>query len=136
MIPILGAVMGVVKLGGTLFSNYQQRKMAVSKGKIDIAQAKIEGKIKRIQTQVEADVDYDRTAAEGMRFSWKDEWFTLILSAPFVACFIPGLQDYVREGFNVLRTSTPEWYQWAFLGAIVASFGLKGWMKNKLMGGK
>jgi hypothetical protein len=64
-----------------------------------------------------------------MRYSWKDEYLIIILSAPVIMCFIPPLAPYALEGFRVLAT-TPEWYRWAFLGAVVASFGLRTWFNN------
>ena len=40
-------------------------------------------------------------------------------------CFIPSLQPYLAEGFAILDT-TPEWFRWAMLASIGASFGLRG----------
>jgi hypothetical protein len=136
MIPIIDGILGVVKTAGGIFSNWQKRKLIKSQGKIEIEKAKVEGEIKREQTRVEGDVQYDNIVAEGMKFSWKDEWFTILLSAPFIGSFIPGVQVYVRDGFVFLHNHTPDWYQWAFLGAIIASFGLKDlfkdWMKSRM----
>jgi len=126
-IPVVSAVLSIIETGGKLFTNWQERKKIESQGKVAVAKAKVEGAVKRHQTVVEGDVNYDNIAAEGMKFSWKDEWFTVLLSVPFIMCFIPRFQPFVKTGFEVLKNSTPDWYQWAFLGAIVASFGLRGW---------
>ena len=125
-IPIIDGILGVVNTVGGIFTNWQERKKIESAGKVEIAKATVEGEVKRKQTVVEGDINYDQSAVEGMRYSWKDEWFALLLSAPFIMCFIPPLQDYVKQGFEILA-GTPEWYQWCFIGAIVASFGLRGW---------
>jgi hypothetical protein len=128
-IPVIGSL---IKTAGSVFTNWQERKTIKAEGKVKLEQAKVDGAVKRIQTQLEGDLTYDQSAVEGMRYSWKDEWFVVLLSMPFIACFIPPLTEYVKEGFIVLRDSTPEWYQYCFVGAIVASFGLKTWMNRRL----
>lgn len=134
--PIIDGVLKVVDTVGGLFGSWLDRKKIESQGKVDVAKAKIEGDVKRAQTVAEGEIQYDQTAAEGMRYSWKDEWLTLLLSTPFIMCFIPYTQPYVEKGFQVLRDSTPEWYQWCFIGIIVASFGLRGWAGIKRSNGK
>ena len=44
---------------------------------------------------------------------------------PAILVFIPGMKDYVKEGFEILNT-LPEWYQYLLFIAISASFGIKG----------
>jgi len=117
-------------LGG-VFTKWQERKLVEAQGKVDVAQAKVDGQVKKAQTLTEGEVQMDVTATEGMGTSWKDEWFTILLSIPVIMCFVPKLQIYVKTGFEVLRDSTPEWYQWCFIGAIVASFGLRTWFNRK-----
>lgn len=43
-------------------------------------------------------------------------------------CFIPATQGFVREGFALLA-ETPDWFRWALLASIGASFGLRGFTK-------
>jgi|TARA_R110000796_G_scaffold151753_1_gene268267 hypothetical protein len=74
--------------------------------------------------------NWETTQAEASQSSWKDEWFTIILSVPLIMCFIPSLVPYVKEGFTVLE-SMPDFYK-TFLGAaIAASFGIKSLAKWK-----
>lgn len=61
-------------------------------------------------------------AMQGAATSWKDEWFTVLLSLPLILSFIPGGDIYVQRGFEVLD-GTPQWYQWAVLAAISFAFG-------------
>jgi hypothetical protein len=83
------------------------------------------GAIELAKTQMQGDQAYDQRVAEDMGVSWKDEWFTIVLSIPAVLCFINETwAEHVKMGFKALQ-ETPEWYQWCFIGAIVASFGLK-----------
>ena len=125
MLAFIPAIIkGVVSLGTT----WMEKKKVQAQGKIQIEQAKIDAIVKRAD-QLH---DMDKSSVSDMKFSWKDEWFTLLLSAPFIMCFIPPLAPYVEQGFEILKESTPDWYRWAFLGAIVASFGLRTWFKGKI----
>lgn len=129
-IPIIGAAINTI---GGLFANWQKKKLIKSEGKMYIEKAKVTGKIRQIEKALEADIEYDKIAAEGMSTSWKDElwtiWFILVLTG----CFVPWTQEYVAQGFLFLKENCPEWFTWCVLGSVVASFGLKDWFK-KLMG--
>ena len=130
-IPVIGNLIGTV---GKVFEKWQERKLVRAEGKVAVEKAKVEGEIKKIQTLLEGEMEYDKIAAEGMKYSWKDEWFTILLSIPVIMCFIPyePLQAQVAIGFEILKVNTPEWFQYCFIGAIVASFGLKTWMRKKV----
>lgn len=92
--------------------------------KAEEKQAEHQAKIKRI----EGDQQWDTQQAENAGSSWKDEWFTLLLSIPMIGAFIPDFVPYIQEGFNVL-SSMPDFYK-GFLGAaIAASFGIKALSK-------
>lgn len=60
---------------------------------------------------------------------WKDELVLLTLTAPMIAVFIPGLQEYVLLGFQHLA-STPDWYRWLVLMIYAATFGIRIWRRK------
>ena len=107
---------------------------------LELARAKAQTKIAEATAQAEiarrkatADVDWERIWSEQAAKSWKDEYWTVYLSIPAAMCFIPGLQKYALEGFQILAM-TPDWYKAAFLTAISAAFGLRAltkWVKRK-----
>ena len=129
---MIGAITGIIGLVRTVAGSWTERKKIVSQGKIAITQAKVDGKIKQIQTREDHNAEYDKIVAKGMQYSWKDEYWTIILSIPAVLCFVPGLDIYVKKGFEALATC-PTWYQTCLVGAIVASFGLKSfdWFRKR-----
>ena len=43
--------------------------------------------------------------------SWKDEFALVVLLAPAILVFIPGMREYVKDGFEILAT-LPDWYQY------------------------
>ena len=127
-LSIVGNLFGIGKeaLGG-----WQARKAAKLDSDLRVQEAKTQGMEERLRTGLVADIAWENTSIQNS--GWKDEWFTVILSIPAILCFVPGLADYVRAGFGALST-TPEWYQWAFLVAVSSSFGYKklaDWMQLK-----
>jgi hypothetical protein len=123
MLPLLGAIIGpVIKAVSTLGSNWLENRKIKQQGKQRILEAKIDAKIKRYESRANMDL----TAMDNMKYSWKDEYLVILLSAPVILCFIPGLEQYALRGFEILD-KTPDWYRWALTGMIAASFGLRTW---------
>lgn len=90
------------------------------KNKAEKSQAMHERELKQITGEQEWDISQANNAGS----SWKDEWFTIVLSVPMIGAFIPDVVPYIEEGFRVLD-SMPDYYK-GFLGAAVAaSFGIK-----------
>lgn len=82
--------------------------------------AKHERELKHITGEQEWDI----VQAENSGRSWKDEWFTILLSIPLILAFFPGCVNAVREGFMVLDTM-PDWYKYLLGVAVAASFGYR-----------
>lgn len=120
MLPFIGAAISAI---GSVAKSWLETRKVKAQGQIDIAKAKVDAKVKKVELEAQMDL----SAVDGMRYSWKDEFLVLLLAAPYVGCFIPPIAPYIDQGFKILESSTPEWYRWAFLGAIVASFGLRTW---------
>ena len=74
--------------------------------------------------------------ADASANSWKDEWFTILLSIPLLAGGAgvvmddPLIIDRVKSGFQALE-ELPDWYSYLLFLAVSASFGVKG--VDKLM---
>lgn len=130
-IPIISGILSVVGTAGKLFENWQKKKLVVSKGKIDIEKAKVKGKIALDKAVQLGDKNYNVEAQKGMNTSWKDEMFVIVWLSILIGAFIPQTQQYIKDGFEFLITSTPWWYETSLIGMVVASFGLKGWQMWK-----
>lgn len=72
----------------------------------------------------EAGQRWDETWSEQAAHSWKDEYWTVVLSLPLILIFIPVIQPYIIDGFNALM-GVPEWYLMSVAIAISASFGFQ-----------
>lgn len=119
MMPVLGLI-------GEVAGSWIKGKAEENKAKQEVKKAQENAKLRVIENEG----NWEKLMAEGSKDSWKDEWFTVILSIPLVGAFIPDFVPYIMAGFEALE-NTPEWYQWAVMAAISASFGIRGINKFK-----
>ena len=116
-------VLGIIKSISSLATNYMDGKVQVQKVKAEIQKKQLTGEI-----------DWDLEAIRATQSSWKDEWITVLLSIPFLLCFI---SDTTREmafaGFQALEQA-PAWYTYSFGVVIAASFGIRS--ATKFFGGR
>ena len=102
------------------------------KNKAEEKQAKHQAKMKVIEN----DGDWEAKMADASAHSWKDEFWTIVLSVPIFMIWYAIVAndttviDRVKEGFDALA-GLPEWYQYLLFIAISSSFGVKG--VSKLM---
>jgi hypothetical protein len=109
----------------------------VLKGVVDVVKTKTETKKllaqaeqTHIKKMAEGELEYAIQAQKSMGDSWRDEWFTIILSIPLLIVFgaiffnQPEWITKLKEGFMALD-ELPDWYIWALMASIASSFGLK-----------
>ncbi|PHS02464.1 MAG: hypothetical protein COA78_21320 [Blastopirellula sp.] len=80
--------------------------------------------IDRLKNSDDSLAEWESIQAENGRYSWKDEFWTIILAIPLVLCFFPDYVSYIEDGFVVLK-SMPTFYQYWLGVAILTSFGIK-----------
>lgn len=96
------------------------------KGKAEEQKVKQEVKLEKLKT----DADWEAKMADATQNSWKDEWFTVVLTAPLLAIMWAVATDdtsiieRVNQGFDALQ-NLPDFYQQLLVIAVLASFGLK-----------
>ena len=128
MLNILGAVAGIA-------GNWVDGKVEETKAKaaVKVEKAKAEAEVhKKVAA---GKIDWEANAIDATKGSWKDEYLTVVLTLPAILLFVPGLTDYIREGFQVLET-LPGWYQNLLYICVTASFGIKATDMFKGRGGK
>lgn len=82
-------------------------------------------------SMIQNDADWESKMADASANSWKDEWFTVILSIPLLLIgYAVTVDDVtiierVKAGFQALE-ELPEFYQYLLFMAVSASFGIKG----------
>ena len=111
----------IANLAGTWFQNKLEKTKADGQAKVAEAKARAS-----VAEQVAAGkVKWEGKMADATNDSWKDQFALVVLFAPAILFFIPGMREYVQQGFEVLAT-LPDWYQYLLYIAISASFGIKG----------
>jgi|TARA_R110000796_G_scaffold239331_1_gene360007 hypothetical protein len=120
---ILSAVIGpVADLAKGYLSNKAEEKQAKHQAKMSV---------------IENDADWESKMAAASKDSWKDEFWTIVLSIPvFMVGYAIAANDVtiierVSTGFEALE-KLPEWYQYLLFIAISSSFGIRG--AGKIMG--
>jgi len=111
-------------------NTYQNNKAKKQERADRLEDAKVQGEIDRIAKITSGEIDYDVEAQRQMQYSWKDEYLVIVLSMPFICSFIPEVQDYIITGWTYI-SKAPDWYQWSFMGVIIATFGLRTMAKLK-----
>ena len=103
----------IVSAIGGLATSYIDGKTAVQKANAEI-------KLK----QSTGEMDWEQSAIEASKDSWKDELWTVVFVLILCANFIPSMQETMAQGFANLET-TPLWVQWGMYASIAASFGIR-----------
>lgn len=95
------------------------------KAKAELKVTEIKAATKLKEDQIKGKVKWEASAVDQMKGSIKDEVALFVLLTPAVLSFIPGMTEYVKQGFIALQ-ETPVYYQHLLYIAISASFGIKG----------
>lgn len=123
MLPVVGELLGgVLGIGRDYLENKRKLKKAEVESKLRINEVKVRSQEQVIVEGQKADIAWENTSL--LQSGWKDEFWTIVLSIPMIMCFIPGLVDYVRAGFEALET-TPVWYRYVLGIAIGSAFGFR-----------
>lgn len=120
MIPIFD---GLIKLGSIWLEGRQKKSAA---------------KADRDAAMISNQANWETHQASASADSWKDEYWTVVLSLPVVLAFfgvpvcvfffpdkLSMLHSAIQQQFELLN-GLPEWYRWALGASIGASFGFKG----------
>ena len=116
----------ITELLGTALKNRAAEKTAIHEAKMEV---------------IKNTASWEQLMASASATSWKDEWFTLLLSAPVVA-LMWGISmndveilDRIGIAFGELNM-LPDWYQYLLFMAVSASFGIRGADKLLALKGK
>ena len=80
---------------------------------------------------IQTTADWESKMADSSSNSWKDEFWTVVLSVPIfmigyaIAADDTSVIDRVTLAFQALN-GLPEWYQYLLFIAISSSFGIRG----------
>ncbi len=83
-----------------------------------------EKNIDRIVNAEDKMAAWETIQAESGRYSWKDEFWTIVLAIPMIGCFVPGGEVIMIDGFKALK-NMPDFYQYWLGIAVLSAFGIK-----------
>lgn len=110
MIPILTALVSPIT---NLLAKRSDNKTAVKQKQLD-----------RVMGADDKLAEWESIQAESGKHSWKDEFWTIVLSIPAILCFFPEYVGDVKAGFVALKTM-PDFYQYWLGVAILTAFGIR-----------
>lgn len=112
-------------IAGSIKSYFQSRnriKEAEVKARLDILSAKTKATVDLLKQGVAQDIAWQNLS--GADPGWKDEFWTLLISAPLIAIWFPGGPELVQYMFTVI-SGFPEWYQIVLGGAAGTALGFR-----------
>ncbi|MDE1465312.1 hypothetical protein [Spartinivicinus poritis] len=63
---------------------------------------------------------------------WKDDFLLIVTVTPLVLCFVPEMGSHIKNGFDVLNASVPEWYMVALALVYIDTFGFRRILRKTL----
>ena len=122
---IVGNVTGVIEKKEEFKMLKEETAFKIAEAKGRLALAKIEAESQMVTAQSQNDASYDMVALKQKEKTIMDEILSLAILFIFIGAFIPGLQSYIFNGFEILK-KTPWFFQFIFIGIFVSTFGLMG----------
>ena len=116
-----------------LASSWLQGKADANAANAKLKLTEAEAKAKILLSKETSTADWERIMAQGTQNSWKDEFITIVVMIPVILCFVPGLEDVVKNGFDRLA-QLPEWDTWLVFTVCSAAIGIRG--GKQFFGGK
>ena len=110
----------IASLAGT----FLEGQVSKSKAKAALAQTEAEAKSEVLKSAAMHDSKWELIMAESTKSSIKDEVVTLVILVPVGLCFIPGMEDVVKNGFDRLA-ELPEWYTYLLFLTCSAALGIR-----------
>jgi hypothetical protein len=111
----------IANLAGSWLQGKADKTAATAKLKL----VEAESKAKILLSKETSTADWERIMAEGTQNSIKDEIVTIVVLIPVILCFIPGLEETVKNGFDRL-SELPEWYTYLVYVVCLAAVGIRG----------
>lgn len=130
MLSFVTALLGVA---GQTVKSWVEGRQVERQAKLEIKKIEAQGRVEVAKSLAQTEAQYDNIAQTNMRFTWKDEYILVVYTIPFIVSFVtPYVQLFVYEDLLTplevawtLVAQAPEWYQWAMLGMITATYGLR-----------
>lgn len=105
-------VTAVKEIGESILSNRRRKR--------ELEDAKHARRVEVVQQGRVNEATWNQKHVESS--GWKDEYMTIVLSAPMILAFFPDMVPHIQAGFDALETM-PDWYKAGVALMISAAFG-------------
>ena len=122
---MFGILSQLISPVSNLAGTWLQGKVDKAKAETEVKVAKAKAEAKVYETSATSEMLNEQALTAQMAGSWKDEFWTIIFGAILLGSFLPFSQEYVKEGFIFLETSTPSWFSTCLYICIGSSFGYR-----------
>ena len=115
-------------VGGVVGWFERKQKIAQTKADNEVAleQARTQAEIVRLGKAQDAEISWDQSAVDQMKYSWKDEYFVIVWTTPLWLAMLPFEWAHdASVSFFETMTNAPDWYVVGFATMIAASFGVR-----------
>lgn len=96
-----------------------------SDSKIRLEEATTTAKITLKQNDADAQNNIDLITVKNQRYTFKDDALVYTWLGIFICCFLPWTQPYVKTGFEFLKESTPDYFQYILYAITISELGLR-----------
>lgn len=110
----------IASLAGSFLEGQTKKQQA----KANLALTEAEAKSEILKSAAMHDSKWELIMAESTNSSIKDEVVTIAVLIPVILCFIPGMEDVVKNGFERL-SELPEWYTYLLFLTCSAALGIR-----------
>lgn len=100
----------------------------IFKGWVEVKKSKQEAEAQYHMALARGEQDWDLEAQKAARYSWKDEFITIVWFSPLIMAWWDTERAMAWVDFV---TQLPYWYQFGMFGIIAASFGLRWYFKQQ-----
>jgi hypothetical protein len=119
---MIGALLGPI---GKIASTWLEGRNEKIKAEAQMKVAKTKAEAVIAEKTATGEIELQKSLTDQMGESWKDEAWTITIIGILIACFLSFTQTYVKEGFEFLKTSTPDWFTHIVIISVSASYGLR-----------
>jgi hypothetical protein len=101
---------------------------SIFKGWVSVKKSKQEAEAAYHMALAKGEQDWDLEAQKAARYSWKDEFITIVWFAPLIMAW---WDEERATKWIAFAEGMPYWYQFGMFGIIAASFGLRWYFKQQ-----
>jgi len=119
----------VAKGAFELIKGYMERKQQTqavkAEGEVLLKRATYASRARQREMEILQAGNYDTMAQRQKRYTPADEIIMAFFQTIIIMAFLPWTQQYVAEGFRILKNEVPIWFILLYVGIVASTMGLR-----------